>query len=152
MRAIRLLFALVLLLGVSFKASAQQVTVDFRQVALEKVLDAITSQTGYAFYHSRPTVDPEQIVSLTVTDTKLETALDKLFAGTRIGYEISNRKIYLSEKKTASTPPSAPFREEYSMLRESRSSVFRSSSKARQRVRARELTVPSHLRLLPTMC
>lgn len=108
MRPIRLLLALVLLLGVTVKVSAQQVTVDLRQVKLEKVLDALTRQTGYAFYHSRPTIDPDRIVSLTVKDVKLEAALDKLFAGTRIGYEIKGQKVYLSEKASSAqavTPP-----------------------------------------------
>lgn len=108
MRPIRLLLALVLLLGVTVTVSAQQVTVDLRQVKLEKVLDALTRQTGYAFYHSRPTIDPDRIVSLTVEDVKLEAALDKLFAGTHIGYEIKGQKVYLSEKASpaqAVTPP-----------------------------------------------
>lgn len=108
MRPIRLLLALVFLLCVSVKASAQQVTVDFRQVKLEKVLDALTQQTGYAFYHSRPTIDPDRLVSLTVRDVKLEAALDKLFAGTHIGYEIKGQKVYLSEKTTAAQTTSPP--------------------------------------------
>lgn len=109
MRPIRLLLVLVFLLGAGTTASAQQVTVNLRQVRLAQVLDAITRQTGYAFYHSRPTVNPDSIVSLSVKDETLETALDKLFSGTRIGYEIRNRKIYLAEKSASQT--SAPLRE-----------------------------------------
>lgn len=95
MKPFRLLLAAALLVASVTAVSAQQVTVRLRQVKLVQVLDEISRQTGYAFYHSRPTVDPDRIVSLDVTDTKLETALDRLFAGTRIGYEIRNQKIYL---------------------------------------------------------
>ena len=110
MKSFRLLLAAVLLATSVATASAQQVTVRLRQVKLMQVLDEISRQTGYAFYHSRPTVDPDRIVSLDVVDTKLETALDKLFAGTRIGYEIRNQKIYLVAKndpqdKTTSQQP-----------------------------------------------
>lgn len=108
MKPFRLLLATVLLVTSVTAVSAQQVTVRLRQVKLVQVLDEISRQTGYAFYHSRPTVDPDRIVSLDVTDTKLETALDKLFAGTQIGYEIKNQKIYLMARSTASTPPFSP--------------------------------------------
>ena len=108
MKPFRLLLAAVLLAASVATASAQQVTVRLRQVKLVQVLDEISRQTGYAFYHSRPTVDPDRIVSLDVVDTKLETALDQLFAGTQIGYEIRNQKIYLTAKPAASTPALQP--------------------------------------------
>ena len=108
MKPFRLLLAAVLLVASVTAVSAQQVTVRLRQVKLVQVLDEISRQTGYAFYHSRPTVDPDRIVSLDVADTKLETALDRLFAGTQIGYKIKNRKIYLTAKPAASTPPLQP--------------------------------------------
>ncbi len=98
MRPIKLLLALAFLTSASLGASAQQVTVSLKQVKLVRVLDAITEQTGYPFYHSRPTVNPDAIVSLDVDNVKLETALNELFAGTDIRYEIDNRKIYLKER------------------------------------------------------
>ena len=111
MKPTKLLLAAVFLLGSVWTVSAQQVTVRLRQVKLEQVLDEISRQTGYAFYHSSPTVDPDSLVSLDVVNVPLETALDKLFADTRIGYEIKNQKVYLNakeERKTASTPPPRP--------------------------------------------
>lgn len=108
MKPFRLLLAAALLTASVTAVPAQQVTVQLRQAKLVQVLDEISRQTGYAFYHSRPTVDPDRIVSLDVTDTKLETALDKLFAGTQIGYEIKNRKIYLMARPAVSTPPFNP--------------------------------------------
>ena len=108
MKPTKLLLAAVFLLGSVWTVSAQQVTVRLRQVKLEQVLDEISRQTGYAFYHSSPTVDPDSLVSLDVVNVPLETALDKLFADTRIGYEIKNQKVYLNakeERKTASPPP-----------------------------------------------
>ena len=110
MKLFRLLIATAFFCGVVHSASAQQVTVNLKQVKLVTILDAITEQTGYSFYHSRPAVNPDEITSLTVSNAKLETALDQLFAGTSIGYEINNGKIYLIEKQSnttvaAATPP-----------------------------------------------
>ena len=62
MKPTKLLLAAVFLLGSVWTVSAQQVTVRLRQVKLEQVLDEISRQTGYAFYHSSPTVDPDSLV------------------------------------------------------------------------------------------
>ncbi len=97
MRPIKLLTAMVFIVGVCTHAVAQRVTVNLQQVELEDVLEELSRQTGYAFYHSRPTVDPDKIVSLSVSDVELSTALNELFAGTGIGHEIRNRKVYLIE-------------------------------------------------------
>ena len=145
MKPTKLLLAAVFLLGSVWTVSAQQVTVRLRQVKLEQVLDEISRQTGYAFYHSSPTVDPDSLVSLDVVNVPLETALDKLFADTRIGYEIKNQKVYLNakeERKTASTPPGRS-REPYSMLKGSLSSAPRSSSKIRPKAPALGSTADS---------
>ncbi len=106
MKPIRILLAAVLLLGGALVASAQRITVNLNSVQLIKVLDSISDQTGYQFYHSRPTVNPDAIVSLNVNDMELRPALDKLFSGMNIRYEISDRKIYLKEgaPKVAQVP------------------------------------------------
>ncbi|MFR1326802.1 MAG: hypothetical protein ACLSCE_11365 [Bacteroides cellulosilyticus] len=64
---------LVLLLGlmVSFTASAQKVTLQFRQVKLAKVFDAITQQTGLTVAYSRPTVDPDRMVTIEANKMKI---------------------------------------------------------------------------------
>lgn len=104
MKHLKILLLAILLASFGLSASAQQVTVNLKQVKLVKVLDVLSEQTGYTFYHSRPAVDPDRIVSLEVTNVKLETALDRLFSGTGINYEISNKKVYLRKaEKTASS-------------------------------------------------
>lgn len=57
---------LVLLLGfmTCLTVSAQKVTLQFRQVKLTKVFDAITQQTGLTVAYSRPTVDPDRMVTI----------------------------------------------------------------------------------------
>ena len=94
---------LVLLLGlmVSFTASAQKVTLQFRQVKLAKVFDAITRQTGLTVAYSRPTVDPDRIVTIEANKEELSQVLTQLMKGTNVTFEIGEKKIYLKEKPTS---------------------------------------------------
>ena len=81
---------------ICISAAAQRVTIDFRQVRLEQILDEISGQTGFSFYYSQPTVDPDAIFSISVKDMELPSALDKLFENTKITYDIAGGgKIYL---------------------------------------------------------
>ncbi len=111
MKKIKILLAALMLTAIGVSASAQQVTVNLKQVRLVKVLDAISEQTGYTFYHSRPAVDPDRTVSLEVKDIKLEAALDLLLADTGISWEITGQKIYLRRKDEAQSRPSESPRE-----------------------------------------
>lgn len=59
---------LVLLLGIiiSVSASAQKVTMNLKQVKLEKVFSAITQQTGLTVAYSRTIVNPDRMFPKTV--------------------------------------------------------------------------------------
>lgn len=94
---------LVLLLGfmTCLTVSAQKVTLQFRQVKLTKVFDVITQQTGLTVAYSRPTVDPDRIVTIEAKDEELSNVLSKLFTGTNVAFEIGEKKIYLKEKNTS---------------------------------------------------
>ena len=98
MKSFKKLVTVIAMLTIALSALAQNVTIKANQVRLETVLDQITSQTGYTFVHSRPAVNPDQLVTLEVSGVSLEAALQKLFADTSIIYEIQGKKIYLKEK------------------------------------------------------
>ena len=85
MKLIRSILALIVFVGFSFSMTAQNVTINKSQVTLETVLDDLSRQTGFEFLHSRPTVNPDEIVSLNVSGVSLETALQKLFSNKPIG-------------------------------------------------------------------
>lgn len=97
---------LVLLLGfmTCFTVSAQKVTMQLRQVKLAKVFDAITQQTGLTVAYSRPTVDPDRVVTVEAENEELSDVLGRLFAGTKVTFEISEKKIYLKEKDALDAP------------------------------------------------
>ena len=89
-------------LASGYLAYAQKVTINLQNVKLEKVFDAITKQTGLSVAYSRPTVNPDQNVSIIATNEELSDVLKRLFAGTNVAFEIGEEKIYLKDGKTSS--------------------------------------------------
>lgn len=81
--------------------SAQKVTIQFRQVKLAKVFDAITQQTGLTVAYSRPTVNPDRIVTIEADKEELSQVLTQLLKGTNVIFEIGEKKIYLKEKSVS---------------------------------------------------
>lgn len=94
---------LVLLLGfmACFTATAQEVSMDFRQVKLAKVFDAITQQTGLTVAYSRPTVNPDKIVSIQADKEELSEVLRRLLSDMDVTFEIGGKKIYLKAKSAS---------------------------------------------------
>ena len=78
MKHFRLLFLTVVLSAVCATASAQRVTLDMQNAKLEKVLGQITQQTGLVFNYTRPTINPDKRVSVSVKQAELESVLRKL--------------------------------------------------------------------------
>ena len=100
---IRFLLALLCFsLASGYSAFAQKVTINLQNVKLEKVFDAITKQTGLSVAYSRPTVNPDQNVSISATNEELSEVLKRLFAGTNVAFEIGEEKIYLKDVKSSS--------------------------------------------------
>lgn len=95
---IKILLVLLLSTMACFTASAQKVSMQFRQVKLAKVFDDITRQTGLTVAYSRPTVDPDRVVTIEADNTELSEVLGRLFSGTNVAFEIGEKKIYLKEK------------------------------------------------------
>ena len=97
----KILLVLFLSFMACFTANAQKVTLQFRQVKLAKVFDAITQQTGLTVAYSRPTVDPDRIVTIEANKEELSQVLTQLMKGTNVTFEIGEKKIYLKEKPTS---------------------------------------------------
>lgn len=98
--ALKSTLCLSLLLGFGFPTltSAQRISVVLHQAKVKKVLTTLTQQTGLSLAYSKQVVDLERKVNMDFKDAELTTILDALVAGTSLGYEIKNGKIYLFEK------------------------------------------------------
>ena len=97
----KILLVLFLSFMACFTANAQKVTLQFRQVKLAKVFDAITQQTGLTVAYSRPTVDPDRVVSIEADKEELSDVLTQLLKGTNVTFEIGETKIYLKEESVS---------------------------------------------------
>lgn len=99
----RILFVLLFCFAVCSAVSAQEVSMNFRQVKLEKVFDTITQQTGLTVAYSRPTVNPDKIVSIQADKEEISKFLRRLLADMDVDFEIGETKIYLKAKVASDT-------------------------------------------------
>ena len=89
------LFLVISLLCFTATASAQRVSIALENAKVEKVLAAMTNQTGFNVAYSKQVVDVDRRISLNFTNAELSQVLDKLTEGTLLGYEVKGGKIYL---------------------------------------------------------
>ncbi len=90
----------------AINASAQKVTLSFKNESFEKVLNAIKQQTELSPVFSEQIVDLNRKVSVNVNSVPVEEAMKQLLTGTNLEFEIKNGKLYLIEKKATQTPAS----------------------------------------------
>ena len=86
--------------SMSFSVFGQQVTLNLTNVNLENVLTSISGQTDYTFSYNTQSINLTQKTSIKVSDLPLEEALQELFSGTKINYEVlGSNKILLTPKR-----------------------------------------------------
>jgi TonB-linked SusC/RagA family outer membrane protein len=84
---------------------AQNVTVSADRQPLKTVLKAIQDQTDYKFVYNTTIVDANQLITVKASKEPLRDVLDKVFAGTGIVYQISDKLIMLSPKNQQNRQP-----------------------------------------------
>ncbi len=86
-----MLAILLSVLCVHQRLDAQVITLNYRDVPLEKVLKSITEETGYKFIYSSSVIDVKQKTSINIRSGEIKAILDTLFASTNITYSISHK-------------------------------------------------------------
>ena len=99
MKLKKIMATVVVLCASCFYALAQDVTIEAKNVRLEQILDQISDQTGCSFYYSRPTVNPDDIYSLSVKELDLSSTLSILFREKDVAFDIKDDKVYLTARK-----------------------------------------------------
>lgn len=100
----KFILIMVTLLTTSLSMFAQKVTINLQNAKLGDVFTTITQQTDLKVAYSRPTVNPDKIVSISVSNEELTNVLDKLFKNENISYKISENTIFLKEKAQSNIP------------------------------------------------
>lgn len=99
---------------VSAKGLTQEkITLSLKNAPLEKVFDAIETQSGFVFIYKNETVKDKK-VSIQVTNVSLAAALDECLKGQALSYQIVGKSVAiktihkdanLAENETANAPP-----------------------------------------------
>jgi len=102
MKVTRFKFRIILLflfVAISFNIMSQKVTLSYKDVPFEKVLNSIKQQTGFSIIYSEQIVDLNRKTSINVNSIDLDEVLNQLLLHTNLSYEIEDKKLYLIEKK-----------------------------------------------------
>lgn len=75
---------------------SQRVTLNLKNVSLEKALEQLSRLSGVEIAYSSEVIKSQQKVTVNEQNVDVETVLNNLLAGTRIRHQIINGKIYLS--------------------------------------------------------
>ena len=93
--------ALVLLLGTSQLASAQNITLNFDRTPLKTVLNEIQKQVDYTFVYNDQQIGADKPVTIHVQNAGLTAVLDQMLKPLNINYKILDKQIALSPAATA---------------------------------------------------
>jgi TonB-linked SusC/RagA family outer membrane protein len=88
-------------LNLNAYSSAQIVTLDSKEVTLQKVFKEIYRQTGYQFFYEDALLDKAGKVNLSVKDKTIEETLSLVFNNLPLSYSIKNKTIVVSPIKKA---------------------------------------------------
>jgi len=84
---------------VSASSFGQRITLNAKNVPLEKVLKDIRTQSGYDFLFSETLINSSKPISISVKNASIEEVLEKCFDDQPIVYKLENKTVLLKAKK-----------------------------------------------------
>lgn len=87
------------------RLTAQGITLNEKNVPVEKIFREITRQSGYAFFYVEGLLDHANNVTIVVNNATLDKALAVCFSQLPFTYSIVEKTIVVKEKPPANTPP-----------------------------------------------
>ncbi|WP_245234868.1 SusC/RagA family TonB-linked outer membrane protein [Tamlana crocina] len=91
-------FYFMLLLGVL--GHAQNVTVNFNEVSLEKALKEIARQADYEVFYAQKLLKDSKAVTISLKNVNLKKALDGVFKNQNLKYTLANETIVVTSSET----------------------------------------------------
>lgn len=86
-------------------AQKTKVTLDLRQVEMQKVFEKIESLTDFKFLYDNTKIEAVNLVSIRANNQPVSEVLNNLFKGTSIYYLVRHKQIVLKVKKTSLLTP-----------------------------------------------
>lgn len=93
------LLLLTAILQVSAATSAQTVTWSARAASLQKVLNVIRQQTGYAFFYDREDLKNTSPVTVELKNASLHTAMDIVLQHQSLSYEVQGNTVFITRNE-----------------------------------------------------
>ena len=95
--------ALVLLLLVvaAWCPARAQCSINVKGKTIAQTLDAIEKSSDYSFFYAETVPDLKKRVTITATNERIEQVLNRLFAGTRIAYQVIDKQVVLSDRNNS---------------------------------------------------
>lgn len=93
------IFLLVGVLQVSAIGNAQTVTYSAKSVKLQTTFSAIEAQTGYHFFYRKEDLKDSKPISVQFKATNFVTALETLFSGQPLRFEIQGNTVFITKTK-----------------------------------------------------
>src|SRR5688500_7231586 len=106
MRVMKLTIALLTIacLQVGANGFAQGITLNEKNVPVEKVFKEITRQTGYVFFYVDGLLNNVKKVTVVASNSTLDQTLSLCFSQIPFNYSIVDKTIVVTEKQPAKTP------------------------------------------------
>ncbi|SEM76545.1 TonB-linked outer membrane protein, SusC/RagA family [bacterium A37T11] len=92
------LFILISFMHLSASTRSQTITLDAKEQPLEKILDAVRQQVGFAVLYNAPVLRNARLVSVHVKNLPLEAFMQQVFAGQPLKYTIDHSTILIVGK------------------------------------------------------
>lgn len=106
-----LTFLLIAFLSVNVFSQKQNISLNFKDISLERLLLEIEKQSEYRFFFEQSGIDLTPKVSIQTENASITNVLEKLFNNTAYSYQIIDRHIILSQDKSVNkTPGTESFR------------------------------------------
>ena len=91
----------IVCLNLNAYTSAQIVTLNSKEITLQKVFREIYRQTGYQFFYEDALLDKAGKVNISVKGKSIEETLTQIFMSLPLSYSINNKTIVVSPIKNA---------------------------------------------------
>lgn len=96
----RLTFILLLasVLTVHARSYSQTVSLSLEKTSLQRALNEIRQQTGFAFLWDQDAIDNKPLINIKVSNVDVREALKECFKGLPLVYEIHGKVVYIKQK------------------------------------------------------
>ena len=90
-----ILFSVACVFASETYSQTKKLNLNMKNVTVKEVLSAIEDQSEFKFMYSGKVIDVNREVAINEENSKIEDALNSLFAGTDVNYTIKDRIIVL---------------------------------------------------------